>query len=127
MNETKIGYVITFDKENRIKIGRGEEASVTFSDLSISRFHSELVYIDNNVYLSDLNSKFGTLILLQKKNLNLISSSTLNLQIGDHFISLRIKPNIKIFSCCSREKEEVSDFLEYQKYNKTLRFSFFGG
>ena len=126
LNETKIVYVITFDKENRIKIGRGEEASVTFSDLSISRFHSELVYIDNNVYLSDLNSKFGTLILLQKKNLNLISSSTLNLQIGDHFISLRIKPNIKIFSCCSREKEKVSDFLEYQKYNQPLRFSFFG-
>lgn len=48
------------------------------------------------------------------------------MQIGDHFISLRIKPNIKIFSCCSREKEEVPDFLEYQKYNQPLRFSFFG-
>lgn len=126
LKEGKIVYLITFDKENRIKIGRGEEASVPFQDLSISRFHSELIYVDNKVYISDLNSKFGTLILLQNKNLNLITTSTLNLQIGEHFISLRIKPNIKIFSCCSREKEEASEILEYQKYNEPKRLSYFG-
>ena len=35
-------------------------------DISVSRLHSQLVYKKDTFYLEDLDSKFGTLLLLDK-------------------------------------------------------------
>ena len=47
-------------------VGRGAEADVNFSDLSISRKHSLFRLSNKNeIYITDEESKFGTLILQQ--------------------------------------------------------------
>jgi len=44
-------------------LGRGHEADLRISDISVSRLHAK-IYMKNNRYiLEDLSSKFGTLVL----------------------------------------------------------------
>jgi pSer/pThr/pTyr-binding forkhead associated (FHA) protein len=48
-----------------MKIGRAHEAEIRINDISVSRNHALIKLVDNEVYLADLKSKFGTLVLLQ--------------------------------------------------------------
>jgi pSer/pThr/pTyr-binding forkhead associated (FHA) protein len=44
-----------------IKVGRGEDNDVVLNDSSISKYHLEIfVDVEGNVFLTDLQSKFGT-------------------------------------------------------------------
>ena len=49
----------------RFTVGRDSEVSIRITDISVSREHSIITYHQGNFYLSDLNSKFGTVLLLQ--------------------------------------------------------------
>ena len=46
------------------KKGRGLEVDIRLSDISVSRLHATIVHENNHFYLTDENSKFGTLVLL---------------------------------------------------------------
>ena len=46
-------------------IGRDNNVNIRITDISVSRNHSKITYFDNNFYVQDYQSKFGTLILLQ--------------------------------------------------------------
>ena len=61
----KFIYVISLDKERKIKIGRGHEARVLLSDISVSRIHCIMTVENNQVFIEDNDSKFGTLVLVQ--------------------------------------------------------------
>lgn len=58
-------HLVIPDKDKDVfKLGRGHESDVRVSDISVSRFHATLKYDkDNNFYLEDNLSKFGTLVL----------------------------------------------------------------
>ena len=44
-----------------IKVGRGEDNDVVLNDPTISKYHLEIfVDVEGNVFLTDLESKFGT-------------------------------------------------------------------
>ena len=45
-----------------MKMGRGHESEIRVNDISVSRTHAQIKYRDNKFYLSDNQSKFGTLI-----------------------------------------------------------------
>jgi pSer/pThr/pTyr-binding forkhead associated (FHA) protein len=51
-----------------IKIGRGHDADIRVTDISVSRFHAKINYCDEKgeYFLEDNNSKFGTLVLVRK-------------------------------------------------------------
>lgn len=54
-------YILAYDENtSEIKIGRGHEAGVRISDVSITRCHAMLAFKDNHFCLIDNKSKFGT-------------------------------------------------------------------
>ena len=60
--------------------GRGHETDVRINDISVSRTHALLTLSNNKIFIKDLKSKFGTLILVQD-DLEM-SEKPLYLQIG---------------------------------------------
>ena len=118
-NENKYIYVVSLDQNyNTINIGRGREANLLLSDISVSRLHC-ILSIDHNakkIYLHDTNSKFGTLVLIQTPIMKLIQNMELHVQIGRTFFEMvKIKP-IDIFSCCDAGEKINEDI--YFKQNE---------
>ena len=112
----KFIYIINLDKDKKIKVGRGHESNILLSDISVSRIHCFLNIEDNNVYLEDNNSKFGTLVLIQTTKINLHENLFLNLQIGRSFINCKVKEPFKLFGCC--DISEKIDLNYYYKQNE---------
>lgn len=48
---------------NSYVLGRGHEADLRISDISVSRLHAKIFMKDNKYIIEDLSSKFGTLVL----------------------------------------------------------------
>lgn len=51
---------------NNFKIGRGHDSDLRINDISVSRCHAKISFRNNNFYLSDNMSKFGTLVLIRR-------------------------------------------------------------
>ncbi len=45
-----------------IKFGRGHECEIRITDISVSRNHANIKYVNGSFYLFDNKSKFGTLV-----------------------------------------------------------------
>ena len=114
--KNKFIYVINLDKKKDIRIGRGHEANIILSDISVSRVHCLLNVYNKNVYLQDNEAKYGTLVLVQTPRLNIIDNIDLNLQIGRSFINCKNKTPFKLFKCCDNNKE-VINYNSYFKQN----------
>lgn len=50
-----------------LKIGRGHQCELRVNDISVSRSHAEVSYLNGKFYLKDLKSKFGTLVKFREK------------------------------------------------------------
>ena len=114
--KNKFIYVINLDNKKDIKIGRGHEANIILSDISVSRVHCILNVDNNNVYLEDNDAKYGTLVLVQTQKLNVFENVDLNLQIGRSYINCKIKKPFKLFRCCNNV-EELANYNIYYKQN----------
>ena len=114
--KNKFIYVINLDKKKEIKIGRGHEANIILSDISVSRVHCLLNIYNKNVYLQDNEAKYGTLVLVQTQRLNIIDNVDLNLQVGRTYINCKNKTPFKLFKCCDNNKE-VINYNSYFKQN----------
>ena len=114
--KNKFIYVINLDKKKEIKIGRGHEANIILSDISVSRVHCLLNIYNKNVYLQDNEAKYGTLVLVQTQRLNIIDNVDLNLQVGRTYINCKNKTPFKFFKCCDNNKE-VINYNSYFKQN----------
>ena len=114
--KNKFIYVVNLDKKKEIKIGRGHEANIILSDISVSRIHCILNVYNKNVYLQDNEAKYGTLVLVQTQRLNIIDNVELNLQIGRSFINCKNKTPFRLFKCCDNSKE-IINYNSYFKQN----------
>lgn len=77
--------IVSSNKPIEFVVGRENEVDVRITDISVSRVHAKMTLFNDNYYVRDNDSKFGTLILLQspwpipyENNLNLI------LQLGKY-------------------------------------------
>jgi pSer/pThr/pTyr-binding forkhead associated (FHA) protein len=65
-NTSKVIHVIDMAKTFKLFIGRGHDAHVRVTDISVSRLHAILFKASNGYYyLTDNESKFGTLALVR--------------------------------------------------------------
>ena len=117
-NNTRCIYVVNLDNNIKIKIGRGHDANLTLSDISVSRVHSIITIDNKNIYLEDNNSKFGTLILVQCHSLQLIENLPLYIQIGRTFLECKIEIPQNIFSCCGVSEKPNYNFYYLQNENR---------
>ena len=89
--QNKYIYVVNLDiPNNKINIGRGHSSNVLLNDISVSRLHC-ILKIDKNakkIFISDNNSKFGTLILVQTNYITLSYELVLHLQIGRTYLKM---------------------------------------
>ena len=116
-NKNKFLYIINLDKKNIISVGRGEISDLLLSDISVSRNHCKIIKDNNNVFIKDCDSRFGTLILIQNQKLKIHKNLPLYIQIGRSFfeISMKKKSN-SCFNCC--DTFENDDVFFYQKQNE---------
>ena len=49
------------------KMGRGHESDLRINDISVSRLHAMIKYKNGKFFLEDNVSKFGTLVLINKR------------------------------------------------------------
>lgn len=63
------------------KLGRGNDQDVRINDISVSRCHARIKFVDNKFILEDNFSKFGTLVLIRDK-LDLKPDQIRVIQIG---------------------------------------------
>ena len=113
-------YIIKFDNNvKKMILGRGKEANIILNDISISRSHCQ-ISINNNceVILNDLNSKFGTLVLIQNKCLEILEGKILRVQIGRSFLNFEIKEKFSLFNCCNTN--EINTNISYELLNKNI-------
>ena len=109
-------YVVKFGKDKIMRIGRGLDMQLILNDLSVSRNHCKLTLSENgDILLEDSNSKFGTLVLIQAKAIEILKGQTLTVQAGRAYLNIEYKKNFSLFNCCA--VEEVEKKKTYEKIN----------
>jgi FHA domain len=100
-NTNKVIHVINMLHINEIKLGRGHDADVRVTDISVSRFHASLRKSPKGYFIiEDNHSKFGTLALI-KSPLPLSVVDTNYIQAGRTLVEISIRRPIKLLdSCC---------------------------
>lgn len=83
-NNIKSIHVISLDEQSKIIMGRGHESDVRINDISVSRSHAMLTFLNGKIQIRDLKSKFGTLVLI-KKDLPILEKK-IQLQIGRTYL-----------------------------------------
>ena len=93
-----------------ISIGRYKGSDIKLEDNTISRIHSVLTVNNNKLYIKDMNSKFGTGILLQNNNFPLIDNKTISFQFGKSIITFCqfIKKN-SLCNCFNKNLNRIED------------------
>jgi len=90
-NTSKVVHVLNMIDEEQISLGRGHDADVRVTDISVSRCHAVIQKSDLGFfYIVDNSSKFGTLALVRQPQL--INSECNNCyQIGKSLIKFNIE------------------------------------
>jgi hypothetical protein len=92
-----------------IIIGRSTDSDLKINDISVSRSHACIELFNNNFYIKDNSSKFGTLIV-QKRPIIINKSFSPTLQIGRSLLSFSYKSQSKVlyfFSKCCKKYNKV--------------------
>ena len=120
--DNRYRYIVKFDKNNCMKIGRSLEMQLILNDISVSRNHCQLrIEDDGNIVLEDNNSKFGSLVLLQTESLEILKGQTLTIQVSSNYLNISLKRASSIFCCCNAE--EIDNKHSYEKINyKAIKY-----
>ena len=57
-------HIVKFDIQDQVLLGRSIDADITIPDNSVSKEHAFLSTDGYNIFVKDLDSKFGTCVLL---------------------------------------------------------------
>lgn len=89
-NSNRGVHLISVIGNGGVTLGRGHEADVRISDISVSRCHATIKFIDGVFVIEDNNSKFGTLVKYDNK-LVIKQANSAVVQIGRTVVSLSTK------------------------------------
>ncbi|CAG9331348.1 unnamed protein product [Blepharisma stoltei] len=97
-HEIRCLRIVSLNNGESASLGRGNKISLKIPDVSVSRRHCKLKFIENNFILEDTNSKFGTLVLM-KKSFVLQPHTEVTVQIGRTIVHLLSKEPFSYKSC----------------------------
>lgn len=123
VSETRYIYIIQLMEGESLSMGRNNEADIKLNDISVSRIHAYVCFNNNDFYLKDKNSKFGTLVKLQKP-IVVIPGLSLFLQYGKFYLSF--SAHVGCWSCglCKKKHKysnvDYNDFLSRENNNEEL-------
>jgi hypothetical protein len=93
---TRIVHIIDFKQLKELTVGRGHDNKVRITDISISRLHCKFLCKNNQIYIDDQGSKFGTLIA-EKRPLDLTEcESNTMIQVERTLLVFNVKKPTKI-------------------------------
>lgn len=81
------------EAKKEFKLGRSHTADVKLRNNIASRLHALIVFNEKEYLLTDLNSRYGTLVLLRGKQ-ELFKDRNLSVQVKSSLITLGIKERI---------------------------------
>jgi len=118
-DKTKYYHVVTFDDRDFINIGRANECELSLTELSVSRFHCIIHKENGQALLEDNTSKFGTLVLVQNKNMIVNEDTPLRLQVNKTYIKFKLEfPFSFGLDCCGNQDTVENNKYEYHIQNK---------
>ena len=114
--ETRYVYIIQLIKGQTVKLGRSNDSDVRMTDISISRSHAFL-NLDNesDFYLTDNNSKFGTLFKM-REDILVLPVMNLSIQYGKLYLTYSLNKSMLSMLCCKSKQK----LLQYKNYNDYL-------
>lgn len=89
-NSNKGVHVVALTGKSPVVLGRGHEADVRISDISVSRTHASIKFVDGCFVVEDMNSKFGTLLMCDDR-MKIGSNGYQVVQIGRTIVSFSTK------------------------------------
>ncbi|CAD2093185.1 FHA domain protein, putative [Plasmodium vinckei brucechwatti] len=82
-DKSKGFYIVSLANTKSARMGRGHDSDIRVNDISVSRFHALIKFLNGNFYIEDCKSKFGTLIQIRRPVFfNIRRSKFIALQIG---------------------------------------------
>lgn len=114
-------FVISLKIKNFVIIGRANTSDIRINDVSVSRNHSMISYLDGKFYIDDIRSKFGTLLLIQN-NILFLPFKEINIQNGKcHLIFRLIRTYWGCFKCFNNKSYEKMSYEEiFSKNDKSV-------
>ncbi len=106
-NQSRGIHILSLGEKAYVKMGRGQDNDLRITDISVSRCHSVLKYCQGKFLLEDNESKFGTLVLLQKPLLIHSNMHNMALQVGRSLFYFNVKSKMRSFSLQSKSKYSV--------------------
>ena len=118
-DKTKYYHVLNLDDKDFVNIGRANECDLSLAELSVSRFHCMIYKDQGQLYLEDNTSKFGTLVLVQNKNMIVNDYRSLRLQVNKTLIKFKLElPFSFKLDCCGIQNTLENKKLDYHEQNK---------
>ena len=126
VNELNVIFVISFKTNIQVNIGRANNSNIRLSDVSVSRNHAKLTYSNGDLFLDDVGSKFGTLLLIQN-NILFLPNKKISIQTGkSHLIFNLRRTCLGLFKCYKNKLYDKKSYLdnfynnEKKVYNQIL-------
>lgn len=92
-NTSRTVHMLQFnDSQKQFKMGRGHDSEVRVNDISVSRCHAVINYRADGIFIMDNRSKFGTLVQIKNKEVELGGVSTF--QIGRSVCSFMVESHL---------------------------------
>ena len=99
-------HLLRLNYKPHITVGRGSTNDIRMNDISVSRSHAQFKLTNNGLFVEDRGSKFGSLVMVQKKFPILKETNDLYLQVGRSVLHCHVKANWKYVMRVSAYKEE---------------------
>lgn len=113
-NTPKGIHIVDMKTKQNIRIGRGNDSDLKFSDISVSRTHALIHFQEGEFYLKDNNSKFGTLVLVRNPlSLNSVLHSPI--QIGSTLVTFQNLIYGKGFKNKNKANTDINDIVDNRK------------
>ena len=123
-NESKIEenkyFILNFLTKKSLVLGRGLECDIKMTSNTISHQHSIFIYNNNKLYLNDLNSRYGTHVLLNNYvDFPILHNGFLGIQCGKTFFCFQARRNLYDCLCQTfsfrkgkNKKNTIEDYYE---------------
>lgn len=115
LSDLNVIFVIGLKLNGQVLIGRSNLSNIRLSDVSVSRNHAKLKYINGEFFLEDIGSKFGTLLLIQNDIL-FFPYKDIKIQSGRSLLMFKLKRTcLGLFKCYKNKLYNNKIFLD--KFN----------
>ena len=118
-------YNVNLISDNSIVyIGRANDSDIKLNDATISRIHSCIHVVEGRLFIRDLNSKYGTSVILQNKQFNLYDEKSVTLQFGRTLLTFVQRGNfiVNFFCCLCKDKKKEEREKYYNENKKGINF-----